>query len=131
MSRMEVNESPKTRATIRVPEHLLDRFDEEVVGDDSNRSKEVRRLMEQAVNEPDETDGLEPPQDDEALARAYQALRSASAGRSMRLDHALSVAAQATGVPKDAANQRLIRPLETRSYIRTLSNLYETRVVVR
>lgn len=130
MSRMQVDEDAKTRCTVRVPTHLLEQFDEHVDERDTNRSEEMRRLMRAAIDGPSEDRGKIPPQDDPMLARGYEAIRGASAGRSMRLEAVQSIVASVCGVKKEATHQRVIQPLANRGYLKIQGNMYETRVRV-
>lgn len=113
MARMESPPNQeKKRITVRVPADLADQYDEAV----TNRSEAIRAHMRAVCNR-DDRPGRVPPQDDEVLAKGYNALRNAANGGGMPVDEAESLVASMCGIPKKSANRRVLKPLKKRGYI--------------
>lgn len=124
MARMESpGEDEQQRVSFRVPDDLLEEFDEAV--EDQSRSEVLRQMMRNYVDAPGEDEGLIPPQDDDMLARAYKALARHSGGAAMPPDEAKSIVARSVGVPKEAISRRVLTPLRDRGYVEAVGNPYQ------
>ena len=116
MSRMESDESDTKRVTVRVPEGLVEDY-EQSLDDDTNRSEDLRAYMRQA-KQPATDGGLVPPSDDETLASAYHVLRQAAGDAVLPVDEAKSLVSARTNVPKSSVSRRVLTPLHRRGYLR-------------
>jgi hypothetical protein len=117
MARMESDESDTKRVTVRVPESLVDAY-EESLDDDTNRSEDLRVYMRQQAKQPATDGGLTPPGDDEMLASAYGVLRRAAGEAPLPVDEAKSLIASQTNIPKSSVSRRALKPLRDRGYLR-------------
>lgn len=117
MARMESDESDTKRVTVRVPESLVDAY-EESLDDDTNRSEDLRAYMRRQAREPATDGGLQPPSDDETLASAYRALRQAAGDAPIPLEEAKSLISSRTNIPKSSVSRRVVAPLHDRGYLR-------------
>jgi Arc/MetJ-type ribon-helix-helix transcriptional regulator len=119
MGRMESDESNTQRVTVRVPQDLLDEYDDVLDGQDKNRSEAIRQHMRETVSQPTTDGGLVPPEDDDTLAAAYQELqRLTTDGRSIPLTEARSVLASKLNLPKESVPRRILKPLTERGYLK-------------
>ena len=117
MSRMQSPEDATSRVTIRVPDELLEEYDEALDNRETDRSKDIRRYMRNVVNAPDPDKGRQPPTDDETLAQGYQAIRKAAGGRDIPLREAKSLIARETNIPAESVSRRILKPLQERGYL--------------
>jgi len=117
MGRMESDESDTKRVTVRVPEDLVDAY-EESLDDDTNRSEDLRAYMRRQAKQPAADGGLTPPSDDETLASAYSVLRRAAGDAPLPIDEAKSLIASQTNIPKSSVSRRALKPLRDRGYLR-------------
>ncbi len=117
MSRMESDESDTKRVTVRVPETLVDAY-EESLDDDTNRSEDLRAYMRRQAKQPATDGGLTPPGDDETLASAYSIMRRAAGDAPLPVDEAKSLIAAQTNIPKSSVSRRALKPLRDRGYLR-------------
>lgn len=117
MSRMESDESDTKRVTIRVPERLLDQYDDSL-DDDTSRSAALREHMREQAEQPATDGGLAPPSDDDTLAEAYLALREAAGDVLLPVDEAKSILSSRTNIPKNSIARRVLKPLRDRGYLR-------------
>jgi len=117
MGRMESDESGTKRVTIRVPESLVDAY-EESFDDDTNRSEDLRSYMRRQAKQPATDGGLAAPQDDETLASGYKALREAAGDAPLPVEEAKSLIASQTNIPKSSTSRRVLTPLHRRGYLR-------------
>ncbi|GAA0276866.1 ribbon-helix-helix domain-containing protein [Halobacterium noricense] len=119
MGRMESDESNTKRVTVRVPEQLVEEYDEALDEQDTNRSEDIRQHMRRTVSKPTTDGGLVPPQDDDTLAAAYTELRRLTTdGRSLPLTEARSVLASKLNIPKESVPRRVLKPLNERGYLK-------------
>ncbi|WP_256392771.1 hypothetical protein [Natronoarchaeum rubrum] len=114
---MESPTDATSRVTIRVPESLLEEYDEALEDRETDRSKDIRRYMRSVVNAPDPDESRQPPTDDETLAKGYAALRKAGAGRSVPVREAKSIVARETNIPSESVSRRVLKRLERRGYL--------------
>ena len=114
---MESDESNTKRVTVRVPEDLLDAY-EEALDEETNRSEDLRAHMREQAKQPATDGGLAPPGDDETLADAYLALREAAGDALMPVDEAKSLISSRTNIPKESISRRVLTPLRKRGYLR-------------
>ncbi|WP_157971602.1 hypothetical protein [Halorussus litoreus] len=117
MPQMESDESNTKRITIRAPKSLVEDYDDVLDDHDTDRSKDIRQHMRRTVNKPQTDGGRQPPTDDEALAKGYEALRKATAGSSLPMREAKSIIASQTNIPKGNVSRRVLKPLRERGYL--------------
>ncbi len=118
---MQSDETNTKRITVRVPTDLADDYDEAV----GNRSEAIRAHMRQAINRP-ESEGRQPPQDDDALRKGYKTLLAVCGdGKAIPVREAKSLIASKTNISADLVSLRVLTPLRNRGYIRRTGDPYQ------
>ena len=117
MSRMESDESDTKRVTVRVPEQLLEQYDDSL-DDDTSRSAALRDHMREEARQPATDGGLATPQDDDTLAAGYEALKESAGDAPLPVDEAKSLIASKVNIPKSSTSRRVLTPLHRRGYLR-------------
>ncbi len=117
MGRMESSEETTKKVTIRAPEELVEEYDEVLDERGTDRSKDIRQHMRRTVKSPRTDGGRQPPSDDETLAKGYEALKKASAGKLVPLREAKSIVAAQTNIQKESVSRRVLKPLRDRGYL--------------
>ena len=130
MARMESDESAVTRVTVRVPQDLLEEYDETLDARGANRSEAIRGHMRRVNNDSTPSGERTPPTDDELLAAGYKALIEVSGRGGIPLDQAKSAVAQKTGLGKEFVGPRIIDPLRKRGYLTRCGDPYRRPWVV-
>lgn len=120
MARMESPEDATKTVSARINHDLVEEFDAVLDEREMSRSEALRNFMRSVVADGGDGGSLEPPKDDETLAKGYKALvKSTGGGRSaLPLREAKSLVARETGIPAETVGRRVIGPLNDRGYIR-------------
>lgn len=118
-------EDTRDKITFRLSDELRERLATHLDGSDMNQSEAIRTALDDYLSDPDPRPELDltPPAEPE-LAEAWEILNNL-AGKPGKVDKgtALPYLAQETGVMKDVAERRLIKPLEQRGYLRVIQQM--------
>lgn len=110
-------EDSRRKITFRVSESLGQQLDER-----ENKSETIREALRQYLGSTDDYDTpLEPPAD-ETLATAYRKTVDLADGRYIRPNAVLPALAAELGIPADVIRQSVMVSLESRGYIKLVSD---------
>ena len=125
-------DDPRTKITVRVSEQFDHQISEYAEKHGETKSDVIREAVEQWIGRPrSKPIGVTPPSEPD-LREAWETLNElAGAPGRVTKGEALPILARETQIPKEIAQRKLIKPLESRGYLKVVPQMNQVEYRLR